>query len=149
MKRATLILAFLFFSTVGAFAQLENPVTWAYTAKKLNNNEAIVYIKATIDESWHIYSQDLKPGGPNKTIFSFSPSKEYTLVGKTIEPKPKSKYEKVFKMDVQYFEKEVIFQQKVKLNKGATAVKGKVEYMVCNETTCLPPTDVEFSIPVK
>lgn len=149
MKRITLILTLLFFSAVGAFAQLENPVTWSYAAKKISKTEAVVYLKATIDEGWHIYSQNIKPGGPNKTSFSFTPSKEYTLVGKTSEPKPITKFEKVFKMDVSYFEDEVVFQQKVKLAKGQTAVKGKVEFMVCNDKQCLPPSEVTFSIPVK
>lgn len=149
MKKITLILSFVFFSAMGAFAQLENPVSWAYVAKKTGPNEATIYLKATIEDSWHIYSQNLKPGGPNKTVFTFTPSKDFTLVGKPIEPKPITKYEKSFKMDVAYFENEVVFQQKIKLNKGTTVVKGKVEFMVCNDTSCLPPNDVTFSIPVK
>jgi hypothetical protein len=149
MKRITLILTLVFFSAVGAFAQLENPVSWAYSAKKISSTEAVVYIKATIEDDWHIYSQNIKPGGPNKTTFAFTPSKDFSLVGKTTEPKPITKYEKVFKMDVLYFENEVVFQQKIKLNKGTTVVKGKVEFMVCNDKQCLPPSDVTFSIPVK
>ncbi|MFA6276772.1 MAG: protein-disulfide reductase DsbD N-terminal domain-containing protein [Pedobacter sp.] len=149
MKRITLILTLVFFTAVGAFAQLENPVSWAYSAKKISSTEAVVYIKATIEDDWHIYSQNIKPGGPNKTTFAFAPSKDFSLVGKTTEPKPITKYEKVFKMDVLYFENEVVFQQKIKLNKGTTVVKGKVEFMVCNDKQCLPPSDVTFSIPVK
>lgn len=149
MKRITLILTLVLFTAVGAFAQLEKPVTWSYVAKKTGKNEATVYVKATIDEGWHIYSQTVKAGGPTKTIFTFSPSKDYTLVGKTIEPKPISTYEKTFKMNVAYFEDEVVFQQKVKLNKGQTTVKGKVEFGVCNDKQCLPPDEVEFSVPVK
>lgn len=149
MKRITLILTLLFFSAAGAFAQLENPVTWSYAAKKISKTEAVVYLKATIDEGWHVYSQNIKPGGPNKTSFTFTPSKEYALVGKTSEPKPITKFEKSFKMDVSYFEDEVVFQQKIKLVKGQTAVKGKVEFMVCNDKQCLPPSEVTFSIPVK
>lgn len=149
MKRITLILTLVFFSSLAAFAQLENPVTWSYKATKISKTEAEVYIKATIDEGWHIYSQNLKPGGPNKTEIVFKPSKDFSLVGKTSEPKPIAKYEKTFKMDVAYFENEVIFKQKVKLNKGTTAVKGTVSYSVCNEKSCLPPADVEFSVPIK
>ncbi len=149
MKKITLILTFFFFSAVGAFAQIENPVTWAYVAKKTSKTEATIYIKATIEDHWHLYSQFVKPGGPNKTIFTFAASKDYTLVGKPTEPKPISKYEKVFSMDVPYFENEVIFQQKVKLNKATAVVKGKVEFMVCDDKQCLPPTEVAFSVPVK
>lgn len=150
MKKITLIVAMVVMTTISAFAQLENPVTWQYAAKKTpGKNEATLYIKANIEPNWHLYSQNLKPGGPNKTEFSFTPSKDFSLVGKTTEPKPITKYEKVFKMDVSYFEDEVVFTQKIKLNKGATTVKGKVEFMVCDDKQCLPPSEVSFSIPVK
>ncbi|WP_199118626.1 protein-disulfide reductase DsbD N-terminal domain-containing protein [Pedobacter sp. ASV28] len=149
MKKITLILAMVLLGTIGAFAQLENPVSWSYNAKKINKNEAILYIRATIDPNWHLYSQNLKPGGPSKTEFTFSPSKDYALIGKTTEPKAITKFEKVFNMNVSYFENEVIFQQKIKLNKATTAVKGKVEFMVCDDKQCLPPSEVSFSIPVK
>src|SRR5690606_4538294 len=107
-----LILGLVLITTITTFAQLENPVTWQYAAKKINKSEAVLYIKASIDPSWHLYSQNLKPGGPSKTEFTFVPSKDYILIGKTIEPKPIAKYEKVFKMNVSYFENEVVFQQK-------------------------------------
>ncbi|MFN0290551.1 protein-disulfide reductase DsbD N-terminal domain-containing protein [Pedobacter helvus] len=149
MKKITLILTMVVMTTISAFAQLENPVTWQYAAKKTGKNEATLYIKASIDPNWHLYSQNMKPGGPNRTEFTFTSSKDYTLVGKTMEPKPITKYEKVFKMDVSYFENEVLFTQKVKLNKATTAVKGKVEFMVCDDKQCLPPSEVSFSIPVK
>ncbi len=149
MKKITLVLALVLVTTISAFAQFESPVTWQYAAKKTGKNEATLFIKATMDGNWHLYSQNLKPGGPNKTIFTFKPSKDYTLIGKTEEPTPITKYEKVFKMNVSYFENEVVFKQKIKLNKATTAVKGSVEYMVCDDKACLPPTEVEFSIPVK
>ncbi len=149
MKRITLVLSLLLFTALGAFAQLEDPVSWSYVAKKTSPTEATVYIKASLEDKWHIYSQTTKPGGPTRTVFTFSPSKDYTLVGKTIEPKPISKFEKVFNMTVPYFENEVVFQQKVKLKKGTTVVKGKVEYGVCDDKSCLPPTEIAFSVPVK
>jgi len=149
MKTAILFLAFGLMTTFGASAQIEKPVTWSYAAKKTGKNEAIVYLKANLEQGWHIYSQNMKDGGPVKTAFTFSPSKEYTKVGNTIEPKPIVKFEKTFDMNVSYFENTVTFQQKVKLNKPATVVKGKLEYMVCNDSQCLPPDEISFSIPVK
>lgn len=149
MKRISLIFAFVLFTAIGASAQIEKPVTWSYAAKKISNTEAVVYLKATMESGWHIYSQNLKPGGPNKTVFSFSPSKEYSPVGKTTEPKATTYYDENFKMNVSYFGKQVTFQQKVKLTKPATTVKGTVEFMVCNDKQCLPPEEVNFSIPIK
>ena len=149
MKKITLALSLVLFTIMGAFAQIEKPVTWSYAAKKVSSTEAVLYIKATIDDKWHIYSQNMQDGGPIKTSFTFSPSKDFSLIGKTIEPKAIKKYESTFKMNVSYFENAVVFQQKIKLNKSATSVKGKVEFMVCNDKQCLPPDEVEFSIPVK
>ncbi|WP_345949463.1 protein-disulfide reductase DsbD N-terminal domain-containing protein [Mucilaginibacter sp. PAMB04274] len=149
MKKALLMIVALFF-TAAAFAQIEEPVKWSYTAKRINANEAVVFVKATIEPGWHIYSQNLKEGGPVATNFTFAPAKGYTLVGKTAEPNPITKFESAFKMNVSYFENSVIFQQRVKLKgAGATTVKGKVEYMTCNDRKCLPPDEVEFTVPVK
>ncbi|WP_184550638.1 protein-disulfide reductase DsbD domain-containing protein [Mucilaginibacter sp. FT3.2] len=130
-------------------AQIETPVKWSYAAKKKSAKEAVVFIKATIDEGWHIYSQNIKDGGPVKTSFTFTKSKLYTLTGRTTEPTPVTHFEKSFSMDVSYFEKSVIFQQKIKLRSGKATVKGSLEYMTCNDHKCLPPSDVDFSIDVK
>lgn len=149
MKKLTVLVALVLFGISAAFSQIEKPVTWSYAAKKTGKGEATVYLKATIDKTWHIYSQNVKDGGPVKTTFTFSPSKDYKPIGKTIEPKAVIKYEPAFKMNVSYFENQVVFQQKVKLNKGVTNVKGKLEFMVCNDKQCLPPDEIDFSIPIK
>lgn len=151
MRKLLFILLILSVTAVtSASAQILKPVKWSYAAKKTGENEVVVFLKATIEDGWHMYSQHVKKGGPVKTSFTFAPSQAYSLVGNTIEPKPVTQYQDLFKMDVSYFEDEVIFQQKVKLNaKGQTVVKGKLEYMVCDDQQCLPPTEVEFAIPIK
>lgn len=148
MKKLLLLIIVLMVSA-GAFAQIETPVKWAYAAKRISPTEAVVFLRATIDDGWHIYSLNVKDGGPIKTSFTFTASKDYVLMGKPVEPTPVSKYEPSFKMDVAYFEKTVTFQQKIKLKTSApTVVKGSLEYMTCNDHKCLPPDDIDFSIPV-
>jgi len=147
MKKLLFVLSALIFS-ITAKAQIEAPVRWSYAAKKLNATEAMVFIKADITSMWHIYGLDLKGDGP-KTSFTFAKSKDYQLVGATTQPVPVKKYEPNLKMDITYFEKSVIFQQKVKLKSADKAiVKGQLEYVACNGSKCLPPEDVNFSIPV-
>lgn len=147
------ILIFAFTLTSFNFLQLKaqiiTPVHWSYGSKKISPTEAIIFLKATIDDGWHIYSQTVKDGGPIKTSFAFNFSTEYSPSGQTQEPKPISKTEKVFNMEVGFFERSVVFQQKIKLKVAQTIVKGKLEYMTCNDHQCLPPEDLEFSIPVK
>jgi len=148
MRRLILAVAILAIS-IAAKAQIEAPVKWSYAAKKTSATEAVVFLKATIEPGWHIYSLNVKEGGPIKTAFTFAPSNEYSLIGKPSEPRPITKYEKTFSMNVSYFEKEVVFQQKIKLTSpNASVVKGKLEYMTCNDHKCLPPEDIDFSIPL-
>jgi thiol:disulfide interchange protein DsbD len=147
MKKILSILSVLVFS-ISAKAQIEAPVKWSCAAKKLNTTEAIVFIKADITSMWHIYGLDIKGDGP-KTSFTFAKSKDYQLVGATTQPTPVKKYEPNLEMDISYFEKSVIFQQKVKLKSTDKAVvKGQLEYVACNGSKCLPPEDVNFSIPI-
>jgi DsbC/DsbD-like thiol-disulfide interchange protein len=147
MKKLLIVIAVLF--AAGAQAQILTPVKWEYAAKKTSPTEATVLIRATIEDGWHIYSQTVKDGGPIKTSFTFTASKEYTLIGKPIEPKPITRYEKSFSMNVSFFEKSVTFQQKIKLKAGKATVKGQLEYMTCNDQKCLPPETVDFSVEVK
>ena len=149
MNKVFLTCSLLLFSISATFAQLESPVTWSYAAKKINATSAEIYIKANIDEGWHLYSQFLKPGGPSKTKIAFNASKDFALVGTTTEPKAITYFDKNFKMNVSYFADQVVFKQKVKLNAKTTVVKGKIEYMVCDDSKCLPPDEISFSIPVK
>jgi hypothetical protein len=149
MKKIITTALVLSFIALATRAQILTPVHWSYGAKKTGKNEAVVFIKATIDDGWHVYSQYVKDGGPIKTTFTFPASPAYTLVGKTIEPTPITRNEPVFKMDVSFFEKEVVFQQKIKLKAGQATVKGTLEYMTCNDHQCLPPDNIDFSIPIK
>lgn len=130
-------------------AQILHPVHWSYAAKRTSKNEAVIYIKATIDAGWHIYSVNQKDGGPIKTSFEFMPSKSYRLNGGVTEPMPLSRFEKAFDMDVLFFEEAVVFQQKITIKSATSLVRGKVAFMTCNDQRCLPPEEIAFSIHIK
>ena len=148
MKKAILIVAVFVICTT-SFAQILKPVKWSYASKRVNDNEAIVFIKATMEKGWHIYSQTVPDGGPEPTNFSFSASSDYKLKSKTSEPEPITRFEKYFEMKVSFFENSVVFQQEITQVVGSPTVKGKVVYMVCNDIQCLAPEEVEFSLSVK
>lgn len=147
MKSAFLLLAGL--ALAQANAQILHPVHWTYSAKKISATEAEVYFKATIDADWHVYSQHVRDGGPVKTTFTFTSSPDYATVGQTVEPTPITRMEPVFNMEIGYFEHAVTFRQKVHLRAGKTTVTGTLEYMTCNDKQCLPPEDLNFSIPIQ
>lgn len=120
---------------------------WSYFAKKINQQEAEVYIKATVARGWHIYAmQDSE--GPTKTSFSFTPSSSYRLIGKILAPTPIIKFDKVLQKKLSYFENEVVFKQKIKLLKPKAVVSGVLEFMACSDKSCLPAEEVPFKIPI-
>ena len=149
IAKGSLLFVVFVLSATCTLAQLESRVGWSYRAQRISKTEAMVSIKATIDPGWHIYSQYGKINASSNTRFVFTPSKSYALMGKTTEPTPIAKYEKVFGGNVNYFQGSVIFKQKISLKAGATVIKGKLEYTACDEKSCLPSEEVAFSIPVK
>ena len=151
MKKFSLLIVAVLITVTAAVAQIHNPVKWTVASKKINNKEAVVFIKATIQNGWHIYAQNVPDGGPIPTSFTFKTSKDYSLNGSTTpSTKAKSKFEEVFNMNVPYFKQEVVFQQKVKLTSNkATAISGVVEYMACDKSQCLPPDEYTFTVTIK
>ena len=143
----TRLFLFLLLSSFFAHAQLLEPVKWSYLSKKLKNNEAEVYIKATIAPGWHIYAMQFNEP-PMNTSFRFTSSPSYALIGKVKEPKSVAKYDKNFKKNLYYFEKEVVFTQRIKLLKAKSTVNGVLEFMACNDKSCLPAREVPFQIAV-
>jgi thiol:disulfide interchange protein DsbD len=104
---------------------------------------------ATINGDWHLYSQD-GGEGPFSTTFTFAKNPLINYEGKVKEiGKLKKSYEEAFKSDVRFYEKTVNFIQTIKLHGNVkTNVTGKVEFMVCNNSQCLPPSEVEFSLSI-
>lgn len=146
MKKNLILFLICSFFTLKGFGQIYHPLKWSYAAKKTSKTEAVVFVKATLEKGWHLYSQFVERGGPQPTKFTFEKSNTYILAGDTKEPKAIVRLEPTFMMEVGFFENSVIFQQKVKLNGKKAVVKGKVKFMVCNDKMCLPPDEVEFTI---
>lgn len=149
MKKFAIVLAtfFAFMLPMVSVAQIYDPVQWSFSTESLGNNEYNVIFKAQIENGWHVYSQHIADGGPIPTSFVFNEDNSYQRIGEVTESNAIVLHDPVFDMELRFFEKEAIFTQKVKvLGKEPVAVKGELEYMVCNDGQCLPPTAVEFDI---
>lgn len=131
-----------------AFSQSNKQVLWTYNAKKINAQTYEVHMVATINGDYHLYSQDVGGDGPIPTSFTFTKNPLLQLDGKVKEVgNTIKKFESAWNHDVRYYEKNVDFVQMVKVKgSGKTNLSDKVEFMVCNEEKCLPPSDVEIKI---
>ncbi len=111
-----------------------------------NNIENTIELKAFIKNGWHLYSQHIENNvGPVPTSFTFKSSDDFQLFGQVMEPAPIKKYDENFEATLDFFEKEVVFLQKIEVSKN-TQIEGKITFMVCNEAMCLPPVDYKFKI---
>lgn len=136
----------LLLSASSGFTQILQPVKWSFDSRRINDKEAELVFRATIDEGWHVYSNDLPPGGPIPTSFNFVASGDYELKGKITTPTPIEKYDNAFEMDLRYFDGIAEFKQAVTLKSpGAITVTGELEFMACDDSRCLPPEYVSFS----
>jgi thiol:disulfide interchange protein DsbD len=145
-KTLLLILSIVAFSFVKA--QIEDPVSWSYEAKKKSENTYELVITATVSKPWHIYSQNSGADGPIPTTITINPN---PLITKEVKFKEIGKlvkfFDKNFNTNVLYYSDKVVFTQTIKLKtKAKTVVTGKVDYMVCNDEKCLPPTKKSFTI---
>ena len=131
---------------VVAQAQIQEPVKFKSELKTLAVGEAEIVFTATIDKGWHVYSTDLGDGGPISATFNVEKISGATVVGK-LQPKGKeiASYDKLFEMNVRYFESTAQFVQKLKLTGGDYKIEGFLEFGACNDENCLPPTQVEFN----
>lgn len=141
---------FLLLFSQQLFAQIFNPVKWTYGVENSGEAEATLVLTASIEKSWHLYSQFIGNDGPIPTSFKFEKSKDYELINGVTEGKPIEEYDKNFEMTLKYFANKADFRQKIKVkSKKDFVVKGTLEFMVCDDSKCLPPEQLEFSIKVK
>ena len=139
----SLIISFLAFAV---HAQIQEPVKFKTEWKNVSATEVEVVFTATIDPGWHVYSTDLGDGGPISATFNTDKLVGAELSGKLRpEGKEVSSFDKLFEMNVRYFEHTAQFVQKLRLTGGDYQVTGYLEYGACNDENCLPPTQVEFS----
>lgn len=147
MKKIAVIVLMLG-SVLSISAQIKDPVNWKYEATKKNADTYEIVITALLESPWHIYSQNTGKGGPVPTNFTFKTNPLITRVGNVVENgKLKKVYDNNFKTNVLFYSNTVAFVQTVKVKGNVkTNISGTVEYMVCDDEQCLPPTRKEFNI---
>ena len=141
-----LILLCALVTSIYSNSQILEPVKWATSIEKISDTEYNLVSKATIESGWHLYSQNVPEDGPIPTTFTFDDANgAFKFVGNTNEEEGKTVDDPVFQMRIKFFEKSANFAQRVELLGDVTSVKATVEFMVCDDARCLPPTEVELT----
>ena len=144
MKRS--LTGFFTLLAVVLFAQPQ-PVKWTTTYQS-TDDAVLVTIHADIEEGWHLYSQNIEAGGPIPTSFYLDSTSSYTTSGIWTESEPHVEFDTNFDMDLAYFSNAVDFTATLEPTVADFTVSGELEFMVCNDEMCLPPTFVDFNVQV-
>ena len=151
MQKLFLSLVIFIFLSISAFGQILDPVEWSYSVERVSNDEAILTFKADIDPTWHLYSQDIPPGGSIPTEFIFIESDDWEPIDTVFEyGVMHEEYDPNFMMVLKYYELQAEFKQRIRiLSTKGFKVTGELTFMVCDATVCLPPEYVDYSFSVK
>mgnify|MGYP003109783714 CR=1 FL=1 len=151
MKRNLVLFLTLFVTTISLNAQILNPVKWTGKTEKLSETQYNLIFEADIEEHWHLYSQDLPEGGPIPTEFVFDSidkADNFKLIGKVLESEYRTAFDKVFEMDLNFFDNEATFTQKIELlNPDLKTIKVDIAFQACDDERCIyPQKSVTFSL---
>ena len=147
----------LFLLPIMGVSQIYEPVKWNFSKQQISESSYELIFTADIDPGWAIYSNDLLNGEvdcdieicPIPVSFEFNKmdSNDVSLTGEIIEidENKSSSQDPIFLMKVTKFIKKATFKQLVEIKNKDASISGFLTYMTCDDTKCLPPTDVDFS----
>jgi hypothetical protein len=144
MKMKSLLLVLLMSFTSVMYAQ--NHVKWTF---QYNSKSSAVIATGQIEPGWHLYSQKTdENAGPIPTKMLIEASKNYKIVGEAVEGTvPHEIFDKNFESTVYLFESQYAAEQQITVKKPGT-LKGEMQYMICDDTKCLPPISVPFTLEI-
>ena len=136
------VLAAMIATTVSA-----QSVSWKSSVQHLDGQTYRIVLEASIPAPWHMYDMGPYEGGPNATTITFTPGEGAVLEGGVEQlTRPERHYDKTFGMEIGTFARKAQFAQSVKLTAPQATVKAELAWMICNDTSCLPPDDTELTI---
>jgi thiol:disulfide interchange protein DsbD len=123
--------------------QAQDPVRWTFS----RNGQGDVVASATVKDGWHVYATELpRDDGPFPTVFNLGTPDRTPVPFRLAEPEPEVVDDPNFGMVVRYHSGSPVFRL-VPDDRVRGGLIGSVEYMVCNDVTCLPPKLVAFTLP--
>lgn len=113
---------------------------------------AQLILTAEMQDGWHVYGLNLPAGGPRPTQFIADAADSAEALGGLREPEPIEHHDEAFAMDVLWHEGTAEFVQPFRVADdaaGTITLGGTIEFMACNDTSCLPPKKVPLSATVE
>lgn len=109
----------------------ERLVNWNNKAEKKDAQTVELNFKGKVQEGWYIYSSELEVSGPLETRINWTKNSGTSPIEGLKPVNPSTKYDEIWDGDIQYFEGDVHFVQKIKLNQSKANISGVLRYQVC------------------
>ncbi len=142
------LLCAFFASTLSIPGLSAQQVAWSSSVEPTGDDTYRIVLEAAIPAPYHMY--DMGPyeaGGPNATVIRFLPTEGVRYVGAVQQLSvPERHYEPMFGIEIGTFSGKARFAQSVVLNVPEAEVRAEVEWMICDDNTCMPPEDTELTI---
>ena len=139
----------LFFVFLSFTLQGQEPVSWSNSIEKISENKYKLIFDAKIEKGWYLYSTKKIKDGPIPTSFNYTIDST-KIIFKDVIPRrtPNKEYDKFFEIDLEFFEKNIGFEQSIEINSnGIDYITGYIEFQTCNDEICLFRTK-EFYFPL-
>lgn len=136
-------------TVLSAFTASAQSVTWKSSVEPLDGDIYRIVFEASIPTPYHMYDMGPYEGGPNATTIVITPGEGMTLDGGVEQlTSPERHYDEMFSMEIGTFSGKAQFAQRVHLTAEQATAKAQIEWMICDDTSCMPPDDTELTITV-
>lgn len=136
-------------TVLSAFTASAQSVTWKSSVEPLDGDIYRIVFEASIPTPYHMYDMGPYEGGPNATTIVITPGEGMTLDGGVEQlTTPERHYDEMFSMEIGTFSGKAQFAQRVRLTAEQATAKAQIEWMICDDTSCMPPDDTELTITV-
>lgn len=149
LKYISIICSLLF--SFGVSAQVQNPIRWDTKVEMSSSVDGEILFTVSIDKGWHLYGLNLPEGGPKATSITFDKVEGVEYIDGIVPSRePISKFDKIFELNLSWWDSNVELKQKFKLSSSDKSYKlqGRIEYQGCNAQTCIAPTKELFALTV-
>ena len=135
------LLIFLFFISFNFLKSQDiiNPVKWNFNHEISGDSIITLNFDATIDDKWHLYSQNIKDEPPLSTVFLFNDP--YAAIKKINEGVSISAFDPIFEKNVKYFTNSATFNYQIKFNDTIGSISGSIDYQACDDELCVFRSD--------
>lgn len=150
-KITLMALLIMMISSVVSFGQILTPAKWKVELSKKDikvGDKIDIVFKATIDKSWHVYSNDFDAElGPILIEFDFEDDASYERIGEVKPINAKKHFDKIWEGEVSYFENTAEMRQQIKVKSLPLKLEGTFDFQTCSGVSgqCVMGDD-EFDI---